>query len=61
VAAADGSGGFAGVVVGGECCGDGCWALDGEFLVFTTDGAPDGAPDGALFTVQGAICDVDVL
>ena len=57
VDAADGSGGFTGVVVGGERDGDGGWALDGELLVFTTDGAPE----GALFTVQGAICDVDVL
>ena len=57
VDAPDGSGGFAGVVVAGQRNGDGGWALDGELLVFSTDGAPE----GALFTVQGAICDVDVL
>ncbi len=56
VEAPDGSGGFEGVVVDGAR-DDGTWALDAEFTVFTTDGAPE----GVLLLVQGHCCHVDVL
>ena len=43
-----------GVVVGGERDDDGAWALDAEFLIFTTDERLE----GQLITVHGWNCDV---
>lgn len=43
-----------GVVVGGERDADGTWALDAEFLIFTTDERLE----GQLITVHGWNCDV---
>jgi len=41
-------------VVGGEREPGGAWALDAEFLIFTTDERPE----GHLVTVHGWNCDV---
>ena len=46
-----------GVVVAGEREDDGTWALDAEFLIFTTDERPE----GQLVTVHGWNCDVQPL
>ena len=46
-----------GVVVAGEREADGAWALDAEFLIFTTDERPE----GQLVTVHGWNCDVQPL
>lgn len=46
-----------GVVVAGECEPDGAWALDADFLIFTTDERPE----GQLVTVHGWNCDVQSL
>ena len=46
-----------GIVVGGEREPDGSWALDAEFLIFTTDERPE----GQLVTVHGWNCDVQPL
>lgn len=43
-----------GAVVGGERDADGAWALDAEFLIFTTDERLE----GQLITVHGWNCDV---
>ena len=43
-----------GIVVAGEREPDGSWALDTEFLIFTTDECPE----GQLVTVHGWNCDV---
>lgn len=46
-----------GVVVAGEREPDGAWALDAEFLIFTTDERPE----SQLITVYGWNCDVQSL
>lgn len=46
-----------GVIVGGEREHDGAWALDAEFIIFTTDERPE----GQLITVHGWNCDVESL
>lgn len=46
-----------GVVVAGEREANGAWALDAEFLIFTTDERPE----GQLITVFGWNCDVQPL
>ena len=56
-AEAPGGEAWEGIVVGGEREPDGSWALDAEFLIFTTDERPE----GQLVTVHGWNCDVQPL